>query len=305
MHMNKLTLIELEDILWDSLGDNLSPKFAFLGKSPLLQEAFLRIAAISHPYFGRAKFAVLSSESAQFEAQFKKMAVAESLGLLSLEIAKSNEELCRGAILICDQESAIKGYSGLCFCLLDHPSNLDASIAPNDPYRRGFAALSQIGSPLDSFCLPKEPARGPLQRDWHYLGPCRDQKAYHAIQDELLLGLKKNEGTLCPKESYDTILACLRGEDVPGKELYRAIKECYRSPCLLRDMASYQHDTWILRTLAFNEDVSAKAPLLVPYPTLLATELAKLESLLPEESFSKDILYSDYLIPLTYLRSLL
>ena len=304
--MNEAKLALLEDGLWRLIGSNPEPKFAFFGHDELIKDAFLHVAALSHPYFGRAKLCVLSSESSQFATQFEKMGLAKSLGLISIEIYDSVEELTQKAIVITSSSMSEMGNTETVIDLNKLAvSDAVLTITKDDPYRFVYACLNQYGASLNDFCLPSEPTGGTLSRDWHYLGPSRDFEAYRIINDELLLALEKDDGSLCPKEAHATILKAIRGEKATGEELYCAIKSCYEYPCLLRDLASYQHDTWILRSLAFLEDAKSKEPLMTPYPILLARELPKLKGLSLEESFSKDILYSDFLVPLYFLRTLL
>ena len=304
--MYEAKLAQLEDGLWQLIGSNPEPKFAFFGHDDLVKDAFLHVAALSHPFFGRAKLGVLSSESSQFATQFEKMSLAKSLGLISIETYGSIEELTQEAIVISASPlpKACKAKAVIDLNKLMDQDDL-LLISADDPYRFVYACLSQYGTPLDRFCLPSEPTKGDLARDWHYLGPSRDLESYRVILDELLLALKKNDGSLCPKEAHAVILRALHDEKVSGQELYTAIKTCYDNSCLLRDLASYQHNTWILRTLAFHEDAKSKEPLMTPYPILLARELPKLKGLSLEESFSKDILYSNFLVPLYFLRTLI
>ena len=304
--MSEMTLAALEDQLWRYIETNPEPKFAFIGSQQIVLDAFLRVAALSHPYFGRAKLCVISSESPQFANQFEKMALAQSLGLISLETYDSLDKLVEEAIVL--HASSTTNFTGASEVIKLLPTDCDGEsllINESDPYRYIYACLNGYGSPLRELRIPSKPAEGELIRDWRYLGPSRDFESYRIIEDELRLGLKKNDGSLCPKSSHLLILRSLRGEDVSGEDLYQAIKSCYSYPCLLRDLASYQHDTWILRTLAFHENAESKQSLLVPYPMLLANELPKLEGLSLEESFKRDILYSDFLVPLYFLKTLL
>lgn len=305
--MDDLTLAALENQVWSLIGTDLEPKFAFLGCGERIRHAFLRIGAISHPFFGRAKLCVLSSESTQFATEFQKFDLAQKQGLIRLETVESIEELIKDATVVLDSNAPFpqeKAKAVLDLAGLDL-EGVSLNVSPEDPYRYVHAYLGLYGCPLSEFRLPQKPTEGPLLRDWHYLGPSRDLEAYRLIEDELRLGLANADGSLCPKESHDIFLRALRDEEVSGKELYAAIVSCYTQPCLLRDMASYQHDTWILRTLAFLSDPTSKASLLTPYPLLLAREVEKLSGLSLEESLKKDILFSDFLVPLYFVKTLL
>lgn len=296
--MEQITLSYLEDHIWECLRSEREPRILFAGKSPLLQGAFLRVAAISHPYFGRAKLLINEDCAGDFKGPFARLSKARTLGLVDFGVYSENESV---TLFLSDgMEDVTNVPSARSYTLC---AGEEGSV--DEDYRYIHAFLSLYGKPLCDFRLPKTPSMEPLSRDWHYLGPSRDMAAYDSAADELLLGLIKNEGALCPEQDHETILAAIDGKPVAGEKLYEALSHCYQTPCLLRDMAAYQHETWMLRTYCFHANPSSKADLLVPYPLLLQRALSKMEGLTLEDRFPIDPLYSDFLVPLYYLRKLL
>ena len=293
--MKTLSLSALEDNLWDIIGAQSEPTFLFLDDRPLMQGAFLRTVAYGHPYFGKARFYCVGSG---YQSLAHRLAPLEKAGLIHFEILEEEPKNLKDVIVFSSSPS--------------HPA-YDVSIRiegegdeniQDEDYQGAWECLSLYGKPLDQFALPKPLSVDVHPRDWHYLGPSKDLRAYDAIQDELRLALSRNEGELCPKESFSTILDALKGENVDPKQLYHTLRSCYEYPCLLRDMASFQHDTWCLRTLCFHASPESKASMCVSYPMLLMKELPKYRDKSDEESFPIDILYSDFLVPLWYLRKL-
>ena len=291
------------------------PSFLLLGDEELVEEAAKHIAALYHPFFGRTRllFAGCATAFAQTKERF---ALALAMGLLSVEECEINEASVKGSTVVClgREIPQIRQYQPEnILVLLPFARNctdivLDGSvpeIAEDDPYRDIVSVMSLYGKPLTEFALPKGKAEGLLARDYHYLWPCHDLLSFDADKDELALALIQNEGALCPEESHPVIVSALSGEDVDPTKLYTAIRSCYTAPCLLRDMASHIHDGWILATLAFHPHPESKKDMMVPYPMLLAKALPTLDSLPLEEAFEKDILHSDYLVPLLYLKRLI
>lgn len=293
--MKTMSLSALEDNLWDIIGAQSEPTFLFLDDRPLMQGAFLRTVAYGHPYFGKARFYCVGSG---YQSLAHRLAPLEKAGLIHFEILEEEPKNLKDVIVFSSSPS--------------HPA-YDVSIRiegegdeniQDEDYQGVWECLSLYGKPLEQFALPKPLSMDAHPRDWHYLGPSKDLRAYDAIQDELRLALSRNEGELCPIESFSTILDALKGENVDPKQLYHALRSCYEYPCLLRDMASFQHDTWCLRTLCFHASPESKASMCVSYPMLLMKELPKYRDKSDEESFPIDILYSDFLVPLWYLRKL-
>ena len=293
--MKTLSLSALEDNLWDIIGAQSEPTFLFLDDRPLMQGAFLRTVAYGHPYFGKALFYCVGSG---YQSLTHRLAPLEKAGLIHVEILEEEPKNLKNVIVFSSSPSN-PAYD----VAIRIEGEGDENIQDED-YQGAWECLSLYGKPLEQFALPKSLSVDVHPRDWHYLGPSKDLRAYDAIQDELRLALSRNEGELCPIESFSTILDALKGENVDPKQLYHALRSCYEYPCLLRDMASFQHDTWCLRTLCFHASPESKASMCVSYPILLMKELPKYRDKSDEESFPIDILYSDFLVPLWYLRKL-
>ena len=293
--MKTLSLSALEDNLWDIIGAQSEPTFLFLDDRPLMQGAFLRTVAYGHPYFGKARFYCVGSG---YQSLAHRLAPLEKAGLIHFEILEEEPKNLKNVIVFSSSPSN-PAYD----VAIRIEGEGDENIQDED-YQGAWECLSLYGKPLEQFALPKSLSVDVHPRDWHYLGPSKDLRAYDAIQDELRLALSRNEGELCPIESFSTILDALKGENVDPKQLYHALRSCYEYPCLLRDMASFQHDTWCLRTLCFHASPESKASMCVSYPMLLMKELPKYRDKSDEESFPIDILYSDFLVPLWYLRKL-
>ena len=293
--MISLSISELENQLWDILGSKREPQFVLLDDSPLLLGAFLRLVAYGHPFFGRARFLCVGSG---YEPLQDKLAPAFSLGLLQMEVFEERPSLLEDSIVLCSSPAQATGRAIL---ITDEGEETICS----EDYENVKACLSLYGKSLDEFLLPEKVPASPSLRDWHYLGPSLDFRSYDSIKDELILALLKEHKNLYPKEAWPTIHAVLKDEKVSGPDFYHAIRLCYDHPCHLRDMAAYQHDTWCLRTLCFHQNPSAKSSMLVAYPVLLMNELGKLRDLKDEDAYPIDILYSDFLIPLWYVRNLM
>ena len=293
--MKTLSLSALEDNLWDIIGVQGEPTFLFLDDRPLTQGAFLRTVAYGHPYFGKARFYCVGLG---YQNLAHRLMPLEKAGLIHVEFLEKEPENLKNVIAISSNPSHPVYNVSIC---IEGEGNQDIQ---DEDYQGAWECLSLYGKPLEQFALSEPRAVDVHPRDWRYLGPSKDLRAYDAIQDELRLALSHNEGELCPKESFSAILDALKGKKVDPKEFYRALRSCYEYPCLLRDMASFQHDTWCLRTLCFHASPESKASMCVSYPMLLMKELPKYQGKNDEEAFSIDILYSDFLVPLWYLRKL-
>lgn len=304
--MSHPALASLEDTLWDFVAGEDCPTFFVHGNGLLLQEAFLSALTIAHPLFGRTCFRIDQEYAEAWKPIVERFDLASKQSLVTFELAPLQEEEIRDTILLTDQALSEKTMAvPKAIIRLDESEQEEETEEEMDEdYRATVAFMSLYGKGIEGFTLP-QPPYPVFPRDWHYLGPSRNMGAYGVLEDELRRGLEKDDGTLCPQESHEAILKALRGEPISGPAFYHALRSCYRSPCLLRDMASYQHDTWELRTLAYHRDPTSKTSMLVPYPFLLQTELKKMEGLSDEDAFGMDILYSDFLIPLLHLRSLL
>ncbi len=312
--MDESVFANLDDFLRNEPCLENEPSFLLLGEENAVEEAAKHIAAYCHPFFGRTRLLFVACPTSYAHTK-ERFALALSMGLLSVEECEINEASVKGSTVVClgTEIPQIRQYQPKnILVLLPFARNctdivLDgplAEIAEDDPYRDIVSVMSLYGKPLSEFALPKGKTEGPLSRDYHYLWPCHDLLSFDADKDELALSLIQNEGALCPEESHSVIVSALSGEDVDPVKLYAAIRSCYTAPCLLRDMASHIHNGWMLATLAFHPNPESKKDMMAPYPMLLAKVLPALDSLPLEKAFGKDILYSDYLVPLLYLKRL-
>lgn len=299
-------LATVVDGIWGYI-DSPTPRFVLIGGEDKVFDTALHLAGFCHPYFGRSEIITIdrpvacSSLQQRFEPAIKN-------GLISIREGARDEETLKGSIVFCDgekPEDLLRYDPKIIFVLQENQRNPKIHtvlekplvLSPDDPYHNVVAFLSLYGKPLEEFRLPKGEVPYNQNRDWRYLGPTRSMAAFKVIQDDLALGLKNKDGSFCPVESYDVLLRALGGENVEPKDLYEALKRCYTTPCLLRDMASYIHDAWTLRTLAFHPDREKKKTMMVPYPVLIQHELPNVD-----KGFDEDILFSDYLVPLLYVR---
>ena len=288
----------LDDNLW-SFIEGTSPTFALLGEADDIEEAALHIAAYGHPFFGRVKIVAVDRPEVTDRLN-ERFAIAISMNLIVFENGSLDEKTIKGSVVLDlrKQHDDLTALNPQKIVVLQEKQPV---LSEKDIYQKVVAFLSLYGKTLHEFNLPNGDVPTCENRDWRYLGPARGIAAFDLIENDILLGLKENEGSLFPVDCHDVLLAAIKGEEVDPVALYGALIGCYTTPCLLRDMASHIHDCWTLRTFAFHPDAASKKGMMVPYPLLLAHELPKIKGA-DEASFASDILFSDYLVPLLAIR---